>query len=275
MNLREVQERLQAKGLYADEPDDRMGPKTRAAINAFALAQRVDLDAWDDERRILAAQQLLCRIVGIDIGTIDGLRGPQTRHAFEVYDARKANGGKPNPKIENFRDADDGKPPLVPLPQAASVWPRQADCSKFYGPVGANQTMLAVPAGWGMVLAWDVAKPVSKFSVHEKIHDAAARVLDRVLDHYKPEGIRELGLHLFGGALNVRKMRGGSAWSMHSWGIAIDFDPERNQLKWNHTRARLAKPDAAKFFDLWEAEGFVSLGRARDYDWMHVQAARL
>jgi len=62
---------------------------------------------------------------------------------------------------------------------------------------------------------------------------------------------------------------------MHAWSIAIDFDPARNKLSWNNTRARLAKPDAVKFWELWEAEGWVSLGRARNYDWMHVQAARL
>ena len=74
---------------------------------------------------------------------------------------------------------------------------------------------------------------------------------------------------------HVRKMRGGSSYSMHSWGIAIDFDPERNQLKWGKDRARLAQPDAVEFWRCWEAEGWVALGRARDYDWMHVQAARL
>jgi hypothetical protein len=62
---------------------------------------------------------------------------------------------------------------------------------------------------------------------------------------------------------------------MHAWSIAIDFDPARNQLSWSHTRARLAKPDAVKFWEFWESEGWVSLGRAKDYDWMHIQAARV
>jgi hypothetical protein len=70
-------------------------------------------------------------------------------------------------------------------------------------------------------------------------------------------------------------MRGGNSYSMHSWGIAIDFDPERNRLNWNSGEARLAKPDCIPFWQAWEAEGWVSLGRTRDFDWMHVQAARL
>ena len=100
-------------------------------------------------------------------------------------------------------------------------------------------------------------------------------MLVRVLDHYGPERIRELGLDLFGGCLNVRRMRGGSAWSVHAWGAALDFDPERNQLRWGRARARFARPEYEKWWALWEAEGFLSLGRARDFDWMHVQAARL
>jgi hypothetical protein len=62
---------------------------------------------------------------------------------------------------------------------------------------------------------------------------------------------------------------------MHSWGIAIDFDPMRNQLKWGRDKARLAKPDAKKFWQAWERQGWVSLGRRKNYDWMHVQAAEL
>jgi hypothetical protein len=70
-------------------------------------------------------------------------------------------------------------------------------------------------------------------------------------------------------------MRGGSRFSMHSWGIAIDFDPERNQLHAHAPEARLSHADAAPFWKAWEAEGWVSLGRAKNYDWMHVQAASI
>ena len=68
---------------------------------------------------------------------------------------------------------------------------------------------------------------------------------------------------------------GGRAMSMHSWGIAIDFDPAHNRLRWGRDRARLAGPDYRAFLDIWEAEGWISLGRERNYDWMHIQAARL
>ena len=82
-------------------------------------------------------------------------------------------------------------------------------------------------------------------------------------------------LDLWGGCLNVRKMRGGSRYSMHSWGIAIDYDPGKNRLKWGRDRAAFAKPEYDTWWRLWEEEGWVSLGRTRNFDWMHVQAAKL
>ena len=64
-------------------------------------------------------------------------------------------------------------------------------------------------------------------------------------------------------------------YSMRSWGIAIDDDPARNRLKWKRDRANFAKPDYDAWWRFREEEGWVSLGRSRNYDWMHVQAARL
>ncbi|MCH7410937.1 hypothetical protein MM239_16125 [Belliella sp. DSM 111904] len=62
---------------------------------------------------------------------------------------------------------------------------------------------------------------------------------------------------------------------MHSWGIAIDFDPSNNQLKWGRDMATFAGPEYHAWWDIWESEGWVSLGRLRNFDWMHVQAASL
>jgi peptidoglycan hydrolase-like protein with peptidoglycan-binding domain len=272
MDLRELQTRLAASGLYAGRIDGDYGDLTNKAIEALFLARpyvKGEWRKWPPARRVVAAGQIVCLLDGIEVGPIDGLPGPQTRHAFEVYAARKRG----VEGVENWRDHEQAGAG----PRPTSGWPRQsqADMEKFFGPVGANQATLALPAGYPMRVAWDLPKSVTRFSCHEKIHDAARRVLVRVLDHYGPARIAELGLDLFGGCLNVRRMRGGSAWSVHAWGAAIDFDPERNQLRWNRSRARFARPEYEKWWELWEAEGFVSLGRARDFDWMHVQAAIL
>jgi hypothetical protein len=270
MKLEDVKTYLKGIGLYQGELDNEYGPLVKVAIEAMFLNQGVTgFAGWSKDRRIIAAEQLLTRIENIDIGRIDGLKGPQTDYAFEVFDGRKRG----DASVETWRDGEENEPPLVAPKAAAQIWPLQRDCLKFYGPVGANQTKLQFP--YPMKIAWDLKKTTRSTSCHEKVHDVAARIFDRVLDHYGPEKISALRLDLFGGCLNVRKMRGGSAWSMHSWGIAFDFDPERNQLKWGRDRAAFAKPDYAMWFKLWEEEGAVSLGRARNYDWMHTQFARL
>lgn len=155
-----------------------------------------------------------------------------------------------------------------------SPWPRQADVPSFFGP-HCSVPMKRLELPFKMKIAWDPGKQISGFTIHEKVHDSAARVFEKIWKHYGLAGIEEIGINLFGGCYSCRRMKGGSSWSMHAWAIAIDFDPARNQLKWGHQRARLAKTDAAKFWEFWEEEGWLSLGRARDYDWMHVQAARL
>ncbi len=123
-------------------------------------------------------------------------------------------------------------------------------------------------------IAWKKSQVVRRFTCHEKVADSIARVLTRVLDHYGDQ-IKPLGLDLWGGCLNVRKMRGGTKYSTHSWGIAIDWDPERNRLRWDKNKANFAKPEYEKWWQLWEEEGWVSLGQEKDYDWMHIQAARV
>lgn len=279
MNILEVQSRLAIAGLYSHAVDGVHGRRTVQAIEALFLARpylKGDWRRWSAARRVIAAAQLFCMQDGIEVGEIDGLVGPQTRHAFEVYAARKRG----IEGVENWRDHE--RPPS--LRQAGDEaakrpdrWPAQTqrEMEKFFGPVGANQTTLVLPRGYPLKIAWDRARAVTRVTCHEKIHDGAKRVLGRALDHYGPARIAGLGLDLFGGCLNVRRMRGGSAWSMHAWGVAFDFDPERNQLTWNKSRARFAQPEYERWWSLWEEEGFVSLGRARDFDWMHVQAARV
>jgi lysozyme family protein len=271
LDLEELQLRLSTIPLYPPEQVDGIyGPLSQAAIRAFLVQQNVPGAAeWRGEHLLIAGVQALCRLDNIDAGPIDGLLGPQTRYALDVYAGRRNN----NPEPETWRDAFEDRPHPTQLPKTSKNWPRQADVPSFYGERGINQVMLKFP--YAMRLAWDLDQVVHSTYCHEKIHDAALRALRRALEHYGEARIRELRLDRFGGCLNVRKMRGGSRWSMHSWGIAFDFDSDRNQCGWHHDRAAFARPEYKAWFDLWEDEGAVSLGRARDYDWMHIQFARL
>lgn len=228
-------------------------------------------------------KKLVAKGYGVGRGGPDGIAGNDTYAAITKFQndrglpvtgkADKLTWDALDDAGERVIDRDAPATDRQVVAGARTPWPRQADCMAFYGKVGEHQTSLALP--FPMRIAWDLGKTVSKITLHEKVHDSADRVFKRIADAYDAKARADLGIDIFGGSLNVRKMRGGSAWSMHSWGIAIDFDPIRNQLKWDHARARLAKEDADTFWKLWEEEGWLSLGRTRDYDWMHVQAARL
>ncbi|CAN7446487.1 M15 family metallopeptidase [Pararhizobium sp. LjRoot235] len=227
---------------------------------------------------------------GYPVGPIDGFIGEDTIGALKAFE--KANGlradGTADPVlVQALRASASAVPPkmMADIPNrdiaperevfqpSKAIWPRQSDCMAYYGPVAQNQKQIEVP--FDMYLAWSKSTRLKRMTLHSRVAESALQVLQRVGALYSAAERRALGVDLFGGSLNVRKMRGGNSYSMHSWGIAIDFDPERNQLNVHRPNARLSHPDAVAFWVAWESASWLSLGRARDFDWMHVQAARL
>lgn len=122
-----------------------------------------------------------------------------------------------------------------------------------------------------MRIAWDTDTVVNGTMCHKLVKSNFIGAFNDILDAYGYDKIKSLGIDLFGGCFNYRKKRNGTAMSMHSWGVAIDLDPARNLLKQNHTTARFARPEYKKMIDAFYANGFISLGREFDYDWMHFE----
>jgi hypothetical protein len=258
-----VQEMLNKHYKFNLLVDGDAGKKTQ-----FALQQVPFIPMhWPLERQLVGFIQHACMLEGINAGPLDGYWGPQTDYGAELLSV-KAKGQQPKP----WRD-DEG---IGAKPERRrNAWPNQvqADLVKYYGAVGTNQTKIQLP--YAVKLAWNLEKTLTSYSCHEKVADSMGRVLTRVVDHYDITGIKKLGLDLWGGCLNVRAMRGGTKYSTHSWGIAVDWDPARNQLRWGKNKANFSKGDYDMWWKLWEDEGWTSLGRRRDYDWMHVQAANV
>lgn len=122
-----------------------------------------------------------------------------------------------------------------------------------------------------MRLSWDKDTTVSKIRCHRLIKDQLSAVFSDLLAHYGLAELQRLGIDLFGGCFAFRKMRGGTDWSRHAWAIAIDLDPARNSLKATAKTAQFAKPAYKPMIDIFYKHGFVSLGREKNYDWMHFE----
>jgi hypothetical protein len=262
MDAKTIQAWLNAEQKSKLAVDGVVGRKTLAAVDEV-LSREAGRGwrQWPDARRLVAIEQLIYAKAGIEVGRIDGLVGPQTLYAREVSTTGVT--------ATNWRDSIEADAPAQPI----TKWPKQRDVEAYYGKPGAWLSKVILP--YPMVLAWDRSVRVSSFSAHERVVPAIERVFDQAKTFYSATGVIDLRLNLFGGCFNIRKMRGGSALSMHSWGIAVDIDPERNQLRWGRDLASLDDPVYDKWWSFWEAEGGVSLGRMRNYDWMHVQFARL
>ena len=134
---------------------------------------------------------------------------------------------------------------------------------------GANLVMIDLP--YPMRLAWDLDVKVTRMRCHKLVADNFKSVFDELLWCYGYESIVELGIDLFGGCFNFRKMRGGSDYSRHSWGVAIDLDPARNKLRETSKTARFARPEYKSMIDIFDKHGFENLGVVKNYDWMHFQ----
>ncbi len=142
------------------------------------------------------------------------------------------------------------------------------------GTNSANLTKITLP--YPMRIAWDKKVKITSVYCHRKISEPLTAVFNDLLAHYGLTQLQSLGIDLYGGIYNYRKMRGStSKWSRHSWAIAIDLDPERNGLRTKKPKAQFSKPEYQAMIDIFYRHGFVGYGPEKDYDWMHFEYAKI
>lgn len=167
-----------------------------------------------------------------------------------------------------------------------NTWPTQsrAAMNAYYGNPDQNANglpdrdwedanLVAITPPYPMTLAWDVRKPVRTIRVHKRCAESLTRALAAIKAHYGSKtAIEKARMHLYGGCYTFRLMRGGSSLSIHSWGAAIDLDPERNGFgrKYSERAGMMPMPVVAIF----KAEGWTWGGLWKKGDAMHFQATK-
>ena len=118
--------------------------------------------------------------------------------------------------------------------------------------------------------------PVRALSVHKDVAASLLNALEEIQRVYGNDRIKALKLDQTGGTYAYRKNANDSTrLSLHSWGIAIDVYPNANQNQQTSKSIpppAFTKPEYKDFINIMEKNGWYSLGKFGDYDYMHFQA---
>lgn len=146
---------------------------------------------------------------------------------------------------------------------------------------GENIRKIAPPDGWRLYYQSDTGLvQVSGIRIHRLLEDTFTAVLDDVWRFAKSQigssatddeirqWVHKRRLDQHGGGFNFRKITAGTKLSLHSYGIAIDWDPEHNPRK-----KPLSKTLPDWWYDIWRDHGWSDGQHFPTPDPMHVQFA--
>lgn len=149
-------------------------------------------------------------------------------------------------------------------------WPKatQAAIQKFYGKPGDESALVSIQFPFPKF--YD-GKLVKSTRVHEKCAESLLRVQRKIGQSYgKQRGIMEEAED-YGGCFNYRLKRGGTTYSLHAYGAAVDEDADDNTFQdtWP------IKADMPlEIIELYAEEGWKSAGAWWGYDAMHEEATQ-
>lgn len=139
---------------------------------------------------------------------------------------------------------------------------------------GAEQRLVYFPAPYPLRLyARGAALTVNRIRCHELVADWMEAALQLVLKEYGLKQIAKLGLDVYGGCYVPRKVRGGTSWSKHAFGIASDWLQQENGLQTPFAKATFSRPEYKDWLDCWRCSGFANLGQLEGFerDAMHFE----
>lgn len=133
----------------------------------------------------------------------------------------------------------------------------------------SNLTYASIP--FPLIIAWDKSKTTRRIRCHKLVKDDVENIFKDLLREYGLKKIEELEINVYGGCYECRNMRGGFKKSMHAFGLAIDLNPEKNQLRWGRTKAQFAKREYKPLFEVFKKYGWQNLGDVIGKDFMHFE----
>lgn len=208
------------------------------------------------QRDIKRLAQKELKDLGFYGGVIDGLWGKISEAAHSQYELSKAPKG------------------ITLAPPASDYY----SVKKVFGEPCDSKNLTTIQLPYEMKLSWDKGVSINKVSCHRLIATQLTAALKELLEDKGLDWITEHGLDLYGGIYACRRIRGGQSTSKHSWGIAIDLNPDANGLRTPYQNGLQGKPGYATMpqeaIDIFKKHGFKNLGEAIGRDAMHFEYTR-
>lgn len=151
---------------------------------------------------------------------------------------------------------------LMPKP---SPWPSssRSSLSRFYGSAGDESKLENLTVSDLGVKYY--GQKVKTVRCNAKVAESLGRILQE-LSKTHPEVLAD-----YNGCFNFRRMRGGSSYSLHAYGAAIDFMAGSNGLRTSWP-SRATMPITV--MEAFAREGWIAAGAFWGRDAMHFQATK-
>lgn len=156
---------------------------------------------------------------------------------------------------------------MMPTP---NPWPysTQDALREFYGEPGDESNLVVIEFPYPMF--YD-GKRVLKSRCHLKVAASLTRILNQIGNLYSANKDIIEEAEDYGGIFNFRHKRGGTTYSVHSWGAAIDIDADDNSFK--NTWPLMADMPL-EICEAFAKEGWTSAGPFWGFDAMHHEACK-